>query len=263
MRLYLISDLKFLFTMMGRDGYSVLWCIYCVLKQSQWTAIHGDNDEGKCNCEADLWTIEKLHGVAMIQMQKDALDRTYESSGIREIPYWNFIPVTRVIVPILHLLLGLENVILDSFWEWIDVRAEKLTLEEVEARQMTMLAELTLDKEVDKLKDAKIDLEFLVVERKIINDSLKTRGLAPTNCAAVTTDKTTIVAEEKQLQSKQIKLEKDVKQLRAAFVTTTKIETDVRKAHGRREKALQMVLNNMFKGLFCDSELISWWRHGG
>jgi hypothetical protein len=68
---------------------------------------------------------------------------------------------------------------------------------------MTMLAELTLDKEVDKLKDAKIDREFLVVERKIINDSLKTRGLAPADRAALTTDKTTIVAEEKRLQSKQ------------------------------------------------------------
>jgi hypothetical protein len=172
MRLYLIGDLKFLFTMMGRDGHSGSWCIYCVLKQSQWTAIHGDNDEGKCNSEANLWTIEKLHGVAMIQMQKDALDRTCESSGIREIPYWNFVPVTRVIVPILHLLLGLGNDILDSFREWVDVRAKKLTREEVEARQMTMLAELTLDKEVDKLKDTKIHLEFLVVERKIINDSL-------------------------------------------------------------------------------------------
>jgi hypothetical protein len=89
MRLYLIGNLKFLFTIMGRDGYSGAWCIYCVLlKQSQWTTIHGDNDEGKCICEANLWTIEKLHGVAMIQMQKDALDRTYESSGVREIPYW-------------------------------------------------------------------------------------------------------------------------------------------------------------------------------
>jgi hypothetical protein len=56
-----------------------------------------------------------------------------------------------VIVPILHLLLGLGNDILDPVWEWVDVRAEKLTLEEVKARQVTMLTELTLDKEVDKL----------------------------------------------------------------------------------------------------------------
>jgi hypothetical protein len=41
MRLYLIGNLKFLFTIMGRDGYSGAWCIYCVLlKQSQWTTIH-------------------------------------------------------------------------------------------------------------------------------------------------------------------------------------------------------------------------------
>jgi hypothetical protein len=64
--------------MMGRDEYSGAWCIYCVLKQSQWTTIHGDNDEGKCNYKANLWMIEMLHGVAVIQMQKDALDRTYE-----------------------------------------------------------------------------------------------------------------------------------------------------------------------------------------
>jgi hypothetical protein len=94
-----------------------------------------------------------------------------------------------VIVPILHLLLGLRNDVLDSFWEWVDVCAEKLTLEEVEARQMTMLAELTLDEEVDKLKDGKIALEFLVVlERKSINDNLKTRGLAPADCATLNTD---------------------------------------------------------------------------
>jgi hypothetical protein len=86
--------------------------------------------------------------------------------------------------------------------------------------------------EVDNLKDAKIDLEFLVLERKSINDELKTRGLAPADRAALTTEKTTIVAGEKRLRSKQIKLEKDVQQLRAAFVATKKIETDVRKAQG-------------------------------
>jgi hypothetical protein len=135
-----------------------------------------------------------------------------------------------VIVPILHLLLGLGNNILDSFWEWVDVRAEKLTLEEVEARQMTMLAELTLNEEVDNLKDAKIDLEFLVLKRKSISDELRTRGLAPANWAALTTEKPAIVAREKRLQSKQIKLEKDVQQLLAAFMATKKIETDVRMA---------------------------------
>jgi hypothetical protein len=103
-----------------------------------------------------------------------------------------------------------------------------------------MLAELTLDKEVDKLKDAKIDLEFLVVERKIIDDSLKTRGLAPANRATLTTDKTAIVAEEKRLQSKQIKLEKDVKQLRAAFVaTTTNRDRCTQGSQTKREKALR------------------------
>jgi hypothetical protein len=90
------------------------------------------------------------------------------------------------------------------------------------------------------LKDAKIDLEILVLERKSINDNLKMRGLTPANHTTLTINKTTIVTKEKQLQSKWIKLEKDVQQLRAAsFMATKKIETDVHKVEGRREKALQ------------------------
>jgi hypothetical protein len=79
------------------------------------------------------------------------------------------------------------------------MQAEKLTPEEVKARQMTMLAELTLDQEVDHLKDTKMNLDFLVHKCKSINDYIKTWGLAPANCTALTIDKTAIVAEEKKL----------------------------------------------------------------
>jgi hypothetical protein len=141
MRLYLIVDLKFLFTMMGQDGYSAAWCIYCVLKENKWTTMHGNNDEVNRNCEVRLWTMEKLHVLAMTQMQKDALDRTCKSSGVQETPYWNFIQVAGAIALILHLHLGLRNDILDVFWEcWVDVHAENQTPEQVKARKTTMLA---------------------------------------------------------------------------------------------------------------------------
>jgi hypothetical protein len=67
--------------------------------------------------QSQLWTIDKLHYVLMIQMQKDALDSTSKSSGVQETPYRNFIPaVACVIVPILHLFLGLLGKdILDAF----------------------------------------------------------------------------------------------------------------------------------------------------
>jgi hypothetical protein len=54
MELYLIGDLQFLSKMMVRDGYYGACCTYCGLKQSQLTTIHGDNDEGKCDCKASL-----------------------------------------------------------------------------------------------------------------------------------------------------------------------------------------------------------------
>jgi hypothetical protein len=178
LRFFLIGDLKFLFTMLGQDGYSGSWCLYCLLKQSNWTAIHGDNKNGKCDCEAAPWTIDNLHGAAMKQMQNEVNNAPYISVGIREPPLWSFIPVHRVLIPMLYLLLGLGNNILDNFWEWVDERVEKLTPEEIEARNMSMLAKITLDDENENLTDATIDLEFLVLERQRLNDELKPRGLA-------------------------------------------------------------------------------------
>jgi hypothetical protein len=114
----------------------------------------------------------------MKQMQNEVNNAPYISVGIREPPLWSFIPVHRVLIPMLYLLLGLGNNILDNFWEWVDERVEKLTPEEIEARNMSMLAKITLDDENEILTDATIDLEFLVLERQRLNDELKPRGLA-------------------------------------------------------------------------------------
>jgi hypothetical protein len=53
LRVFLIGNLKVLFTMLDQDGYSRSWCLYCQLKHGNWTAIHGNNEDGKCNCEAE------------------------------------------------------------------------------------------------------------------------------------------------------------------------------------------------------------------
>jgi hypothetical protein len=111
---------------------------------------------------------------------------------------WSFILVHRVLFWILHLLIGLGNDILDNFWEWVDERVEKLTPEEIEARNMSMLAEITLDNENEKLTDATIDLEFLVLERQRLNDELKPRGLARQEKEGLSIAKAVIVTEEKQ-----------------------------------------------------------------
>ncbi len=85
--------------------------------------------------------------------------------------------------------------------EWIDERVEKLTAEGIEARNMTMLVEITLDDKNNKLNDATIDLEFLVLERQRLNNELKARGLVRQERDQLTIKKATMVKEEKEKRS--------------------------------------------------------------
>ena len=116
---------------------------------------------------------------------------------------------------------------------------EKLTAEEIEARNMSMLAEITLDDENEKLTDATIDLEFLVLERQRLNNELKPRGLARQVRDQLTVEKAAMVKEEKEKRVQRNQLDKKVKELRKAHTDAKKMEGEVRKARGRKEKALQ------------------------
>jgi hypothetical protein len=56
---YMMGDLKFLFMMLGRDGFSGSHCMYCMYKQSEWVTKH--TDDGLCDCGGERWSIKKLH----------------------------------------------------------------------------------------------------------------------------------------------------------------------------------------------------------
>jgi hypothetical protein len=137
---------------------------------------------------------------------------------------------------------------------------EKLTAEEIEARNMTMLAEITLDDENDKLNDATIDLEFLVLERQRLNNELKARGLARQERDQLTVEKAAMVNEEKEKRVQRNQLDKKVKELRKAHTDAKKMEGEVRKARGRKEKALR---NGLEQYVLTDYFVVVSSYHGG
>ena len=140
LELFLIGDFKFLFTMMGRDGFSGHHCLYCRMKASEWKAKHEETKE--INCEADFWTIMKLSEQSLLMQQGD--DEA-KGQGLNEPPLWDFIPVTNILVPILHILLGLGNDTLSKFWDWVDERVEKKSNELIQARNFHILADIAVD----------------------------------------------------------------------------------------------------------------------
>ena len=138
--LYLISDLKFLFTMMGRDGFSGNYCLYCRQKASEWKEKHVNTCQ--INCKADDWTIVKLSEQSLLMQQGNA---EAKGQGLKEPPLWNFLPFINILVPILHILLGLGNDVLAKFWDWVDERMEIKSDDLIQARNCHIMAEIALD----------------------------------------------------------------------------------------------------------------------
>lgn len=91
--------------------------MYCKLKQAEWTKLHKENDS--CECGGANWTIEGLQEVVLQQLQKDADKVSYESQGVKDHPSWLFIPISRVLFPILHEVLGLVNDLFGRFQDYV------------------------------------------------------------------------------------------------------------------------------------------------
>jgi hypothetical protein len=89
--------------------------------------------------------------------------------GQNEAPIWNFLPVLNVMLPRLHLLLGLSNDLLSHFRDWLEERVEPLTPEETEARNMTLLAEIATEELEEQLKQMKDALSRVIEKRKDLN----------------------------------------------------------------------------------------------
>ena len=163
---YLFGDLKFLFMMMGRSGYEGSYCLYCHLKSKDWKRVH--EEENKIHCGAEKWKVSDL--VNAFLPRSDEVEVSVEPKGQKESPLWTFIPIENCIIPLLHILLGLGNNIIDHFWsKWFDERVETLTSEEITARHMALLAEIAFDDNEEKLNDEVQQVSQL----KVIMDEIK------------------------------------------------------------------------------------------
>jgi hypothetical protein len=65
--------------------------------------------------------------------------------GITNRPLIDAIPVSHYILPILHIIIGMGNSLVDAFLEWIEERIEVLDVRQVQAQNTTMYATILHD----------------------------------------------------------------------------------------------------------------------
>ena len=110
------------------------------------------------------------------QNQKESSVASFVSVGVRTFPLIDFIPMTRVMPPLLHLLLGLGNDTCSKFKEFISARIEIKSNAEIEDQNTTFLTEIGYDEALIAWDDLKKEVLGLVQERIEVNSKLKQRG---------------------------------------------------------------------------------------
>jgi hypothetical protein len=234
MEFYLIGDLKFLFMVLARTGYSGSNCLYCDLTSTQWNQLHLEKG---LDCGGHEVTIEGLSARHVVSTQHQDETTLLAPIGQKELPLWNFIPIRNTLIPGLHILLGLGNDVLDHFWKWLDERVEPLTTEEIEARNMSLLAEIGVEDQAAEVKLAKETLQQKIEERIQINQELRQPFETQETRMQVMAYKETIQQEEAEARKNRDEKEKLLKGRKVAFAEAKKVETDVRSKRGRKDKS--------------------------
>lgn len=119
-----------------------------------------------------------MTSAALDQNQKLHSGASFVSVRVRTFPLIDFIPMTRVLPPLLHLLLGLGNGMCSKFKEFANARIELKSNAEIEAQNMTFLTEIGCDEALIAWDDLKKEVQGLVQERIEVSSKLKQRGTA-------------------------------------------------------------------------------------
>jgi hypothetical protein len=131
-----------------------------------------------------------------------------------------------VIVPLLHILLGLSNDALSHFWDWFEEHVEPLTTEEIQARNMALLAEIAVEEKEEEFKGRKEVLSTIVLEQMAINWLLKQRGLETEVRKQHLSRKASIQAEQVEARKKRDDCDIQLKQRKASQKTASAKETE-------------------------------------
>ena len=97
---FISSDLTFFSVALGRESMSGHWCFLCQLRRAIFSQSHN---------RAKMWTMAELLRVAA------DVNGGKPKMGVKKKPWWPFIPLEHFIIPLLHVLIGIGNNLLDSF----------------------------------------------------------------------------------------------------------------------------------------------------
>jgi hypothetical protein len=169
---FITGDLAFLSTLLGKEIMSTAWCPWCVLSKVQWSVANHQPGE--------LWTIDKIIEVREKMDRKELPEDPEHLRGCTKMPLFDSVPIKNYIVPVLHILIGARNSLVNALFEFMDERIERLPEELIVARNNIITAEINLDDAIAVhdgwLQNDGISLSDFMIEKSRIIQQLKARN---------------------------------------------------------------------------------------
>jgi hypothetical protein len=129
---------------------------------------------------------------------------------------------------ILHEFLSLINKLMSNFWGYVEEAAEPLRPDEIEAQNMTLLAEIEYEDDNKlEVEECELDLESVVVERLLLNEYLQETILTSSERIEINEQKKELSQLERITRKNCGKSKEKARELKKLFDTTKATEVDI------------------------------------
>jgi len=237
--LYINGDMKFFAQMLGREGMSTSWCMYCQEHPNDWKGLQSVP-------EALLWEIEKQQQFLQ-EIEAGQRKEPKDKKGIVSKPIIDFIEPRDYIFPQLHFEIGAVNNVLDALRAFIEEQVEVLSNEERECRNTKIIADVALEKAKDNLSRFNSDqLKFYRLERIELNNRLKDRSLTQESRNEIMEQKEEMDYWVSTLTADLERLKKDVSTRREIFSAASKALKAIQQKKDKSDTPTVATMENIF-----------------
>lgn len=221
--IYINGDLKFFAQILGRDGMSSSWCMFCKVHPKDWSGLVEVPEE-------ELWTIAQQKQYVE-SINAGLLKEAKEKKGIVSLPLIDFVELQQYIFPQLHFEIGTVNNLLDALRGFIEDEVEALSEAEIEARNAKIISDASYTKARDKSNHFNgagdgVELKLFRIERARVNQALKNRNLPVAEVELLQAQRQELDDEIAWLTQWQKNLKKDASEKRKTFLDASKALKD-------------------------------------
>jgi hypothetical protein len=153
-KVFSTGDLKYLSMTLGKVNMDSKWCPFCKLSPHEWK-VRGHEPGAP-------WTLEAMEEVRRKIASGELKDTPNNRRGCVDKPAFDSIAIECIVVPALHMMMGMGNDAFKHFLQYIDERHEWIGEEELEARQKLWEAAAELDVELSLYISRKEESEYQI-----------------------------------------------------------------------------------------------------